>query len=409
LYSQLRINEVLAHTHGSDPDLIELYYDGPAPLDLTDISLTDDPGDTRKFVFSSATVVDPVMAPGEYMILYGDLDGSLKGHLGFALSADGEGLYLYDKPSNGGGLVDSVRFGPQINDYSIGRTGFDGNWKLNRPTFGTANAVQPLGDARDVRINEWFANGEVLFEDDFIELHNPGSLPVDLSTLYLTDDPVTQQDKCMLGPLSFVDPNGYAVFIADDSSDPGHLNFRLSADGELLVLYDSELSEIDQVLYGPQTTDVSQGLAPDGSDEFDFFTLPTPGVSNGSITSTNVRTVVPVPEASDKRVAVPLSADHIDPNWVYEIDFNDSQWLVCSGSPGGVGYERSSGYQAMISLDVESEMYQQNSSCYIRIPFVVGRSAGETSRVLLNGTQQRMSATRQGVMISTTTWMCRPS
>ncbi|MHC4500567.1 MAG: hypothetical protein ACYS21_15820, partial [Planctomycetota bacterium] len=52
-YSRLVINEVLAHTHGADPDLIELYYDGLASLDLSDMSLTDDPGDTRKFVFNS--------------------------------------------------------------------------------------------------------------------------------------------------------------------------------------------------------------------------------------------------------------------------------------------------------------------------------------------------------------------
>jgi len=32
-YRQLVINEILAHTHGADPDLIELYYDGPGPLE----------------------------------------------------------------------------------------------------------------------------------------------------------------------------------------------------------------------------------------------------------------------------------------------------------------------------------------------------------------------------------------
>jgi hypothetical protein len=45
--------------------------------------------------------------------------------------------------------------------------------------------------------------------------------------------------------------------------------------------------------------------------------------------------------------------------------------LVSVGSPGGVGYERSSGYQNYIGLDVQEEMYNKNTSCYIRIPFEV--------------------------------------
>jgi hypothetical protein len=186
-YSRLVINEVLAHTHGADPDLIELYYDGPVSLDLSDMSLTDDPGDTRKFVFSSQTISRTIMNPGDYLLLYGDLDTQLKDHLGFALYSEGEGLYLYDKLTNGGRLIDSVEFGPQLNGFSIGRIGPDSTWKLNKPTFGQANIAQQLGDSKTLKINEWLANGEVLFESDFIELYNPHTLPVDLSSLYLTD------------------------------------------------------------------------------------------------------------------------------------------------------------------------------------------------------------------------------
>jgi hypothetical protein len=256
-YSRLVINEVLAHTHGNEPDLIELYYDGPAPINLTDMSLTDDPCLPRKFVFSSQTVTATIMNPGDYMVLYGDLQTQLKNHLGFALSADGEGLYLYDKPANGGGLIDSVVFGPQINDYSIGRIGYGGVWKLNKLTLGYANEFQPLGNPDTLKINEWLANEEVLFDEDFIELYNPCPLPVDLSELYLTDNPVTQPAKQKLGPLSFVPANGYAVFVADDVNAPGHLDFKLSADRGMIGLFDAELNEIDNVLYCSQTTDES--------------------------------------------------------------------------------------------------------------------------------------------------------
>jgi len=374
-YSRLVINEILAHTHGADPDLIELYYDGPIGswIDLTDMSLTDDPYLPRKFVFSSQTVTTTIMNPGDYTVLYGDLHTQLN-HLGFGLSADGEGLYLYDKPANGGGLIDSVVFGPQINDYSIGRVGYGGVWKLTKKTFGYTNEFQPLGDPDRLKINEWSAQEEVLFDEDFIELYNPCDLPVELSELYLTDNPVTQPAKQKLGPLSFAPPNGFAVFIADDVNTLGHLDFRLSADREMIGLFDAELNEIDKVLYGPQTTDISQGRSPDGSDNYAFFELPTPGVSNPSITITTTD-ITFITGSAAKRVLVPTGA--ISYNWRGGGAFDDSAWTLVTGSPGGIGYDRNTGsggnYLLYISLNVESDMYGsgKNSTCYIRIPFTV--------------------------------------
>ncbi|MHC4556310.1 MAG: lamin tail domain-containing protein [Planctomycetota bacterium] len=368
-YSRLVINEVLAHTHGADPDLIELYYDGPGSLDLSDMSLTDDPRDTRKFVFSNGTVSRTIMNPGDYLLLYGDLNTQLKDHLGFALYSEGEGLYLYDKPANGGGLIDSVEFGPQINSYSIGRIGYGGMWKLNKPSFGHANIAQPLGDPETLKINEWLANSEVLFENDFIELFNPHAFPVDLSSLYLTDNPITQPDKHLLGPLSFIAGKNFAIFIADGQNLPGHVDFRLSADGEMIGLFDTDLNEIDKVLYGPQTTDVSLGRIPDGNDSFEFFELPTPGVANPSDGIATVIVTSLMPESADKRVLVPTG--DIGQAWRNNLNFDDSTWSLCTGSPGGVGYERTSGYEDLISLDVEAQMYSENTTCYIRIPFTV--------------------------------------
>jgi len=333
-YRSLVINEILAHTHGTAPDLIELYYDGPVSLDLTGMSLTDDSSDPGKFVFSSFTVTDPDMYPGEYMVLFGDNNVHLKNHLGFALSSEGEGLYLYDKPSNGGGLIDSVAFGPQINDFTIGRIGYGGVWKLNQPTFGKANKVQPLGDPAKLKINEWFANGEVLFDEDFVEVYNSQSVPVELSELFLTDDPVSRPAKQYLGPLSFVPPSGYAVFIADDDNEPGHLDFQLSDDGEIIGLYDTELNEIDKVLYGPQTTDASQGRAPDGTDDLEFFVLPTPHAANPSGDIVSVTNLI----AIDGVWSYEQSNTDLGTTW-RAVDYNDTLWptgnalLYVEGSP----------------------------------------------------------------------------
>jgi len=320
-YRRLVINEILAHTHGAEPDLIELYYDGPDSLDLSGMSLSDDPTEPSKFVFSSLTVTDPVMYPGEYMVLFGDTNVHLRNHLGFALSSDGEGLYLYDKQANGGSLIDSVVFGPQINDFTIGRIGYGGIWKLNQPTFGQVNIAQPLGNPAKLKINEWLANEQVLFDEDFVELYNPEPVPVELSELYLTDDPVNQPAKHCLGPLSFIPPNGYSVFIADDDNEPGHLDFRLSADGEIIGLYDAGLNEIDKVLYGPQTTDASQGRAPDGTDHIDYFVLPTPRVANPGAVIVTITSLIDI----DDVWSYEQTNTDLGTAW-REVDYNDLSW-----------------------------------------------------------------------------------
>jgi len=368
-YSKLVINEVLAinsttlNRGGTFPDMIELYYDGPTTLSLSGVSITDNPDEPRKFVMPAGTSI----GAGEYLRLYADLDMASSGiHLGFALNGEGESLYLYN---SSGELLDSVEFGLQLPDLSIGRIGYTGQWSLTVPTFGRANIAQPLGDPRMIRINEWLADGLVLFEEDFIELYNPQDSPVDLSDLFLTDNPVTQPDKYPLGPLSFIAGEGFAVFIADNSNRPGHVDFRLSADNEMIGLFDAGLNQIDKVLYGPQTTDVSYGRAPNGSDNFEFLELPTPGVSNPSSGPATITVINLAPEDADKRVLVPI--EDIGQQWSTEIHFNDSAWESCTGSPGGVGFERTNGYQDFLSIDLQEQMYGTNATCYIRVSFTV--------------------------------------
>ncbi|MCX5636564.1 MAG: lamin tail domain-containing protein [Planctomycetota bacterium] len=262
-----------------------------------------------------------------------------------------------------------------MHDLSIGRIGRDGKWRLTKPTFGQANTQEPLGNPDTLKINEWLANGQVLFTDDFIELYNPHANPVDLSDMSLTDNPIMQPGKSRLGPLSFIAGKGYAVFAADDSNNPGHVNFKLSADGEMIGLFDGQLKEIDKVLYGPQTTDVSYGRSPDGSNNLEFFELPTPGVSNPGKTTTTT-TITLMAESATKRVRVPTGA--ISDNWRGGGAFDDSGWndgTFVSGKTGGVGYENNPGdtinYTAFISRNVGSLMYNIRGTCYIRIPFTV--------------------------------------
>jgi hypothetical protein len=373
-YARLIISEVLAHTHGNDPDVVELYYDGPQSIDLLGMSLTDDPAEPEKFVFTFANVFTTVINPGDHMVFFAAVApvSGTKNYLGFGLSADGEALYLYDRPNPDGrrDLIDSVVFGPQINEYSISRVGYDREWKLSRMTFGAENIAQPLGDPDMLKINEWLANGEVLFEDDFVELYNPHPQPVSLGGMYMTDDPIMQPNKHRIPDLSFIPPQGFGVFQVNDGNDPAELDFKLSADGEMIGLFDAQLNLIDQVLYGPQTTDVSNGRAPDGNTDFQFFELPTPGVAN-SYDNIEVITTTLVPEDADKYAFVPTSPNDVGETWNSDINFDDSAWMPCIGAPGGIGYEANSGYETMITLNVLDAMYGQYTTCYVRIPFTV--------------------------------------
>ncbi|MBN1466697.1 CotH kinase family protein [candidate division KSB1 bacterium] len=78
-----------------------------------------------------------------------------------------------------------------------------------------------------------------------------------------------------------------------------------------------------------------------------------------------------MPESAQKRVLVPNT--NIGQTWRDQTSYEDSDWLLCSGAPGGVGYEVTSGYENQITLDVSHWMHDSgtnpNSSCYIRIRF----------------------------------------
>jgi hypothetical protein len=71
-----------------------------------------------------------------------------------------------------------------------------------------------------------------------------------------------------------------------------------------------------------------------------------------------------VPESAAKRVLVPTGP--VSDGWRISSAFDDATWL--SGT-GGVGYERSSGYETLFQIDVQSRMDGKNTTCYIRIAF----------------------------------------
>jgi hypothetical protein len=176
-------NKTAAENNGDFPDYIELKNNGTEPLLLDGYALSDSATNPTKYLFPNGTVIPA----GERLIVWCDNATNSPGlHSGFGLSSDGESVFLF----NGTTLVDSVTFGPQAADLSIGRvTDGTGGWQANTPTPNTANNARALGAVANLRVNEWMASPSI--GEDWFEIHNTDTAPVALGNLYLSDTPGT--------------------------------------------------------------------------------------------------------------------------------------------------------------------------------------------------------------------------
>lgn len=206
--------------------------------------------------------------------------------------------------------------------------------------------------SQNVYISEFMAsNAKALMDEtgaypDWLEIYNSEGTAVNLDGWYLT------QNSSVLNkwriPAVTVPPYGFLVVYCDKlnkavAGSPLHTNFKLSASGDYLALVKPDGSTIAceyTPMYPPQQTDVSYGMA--------FAGPPTSLVAPGA----PAKAIVPTDGS--------LGSTWMAPG------FNDSAWK--SGKTA-IGYERASGYESYIGLDLGAQMYNINCTAYIRIPF----------------------------------------
>ena len=147
------INEYLAGNeacctdeHGDYDDFIELYNGGSASVDVGGMYITDDLADPTAYQIPTTSPDSTTIAPGEFLLLWSDDDleqGIL--HLEFKLGKSGEQIGLY--ASDGETVVDTLTFGAQTDDISIGRSpdGSDTWVSFDTPTPGLTNGELGLG------------------------------------------------------------------------------------------------------------------------------------------------------------------------------------------------------------------------------------------------------------------------
>lgn len=154
------INEYMASNAGifqddqaQFDDWIELYNPSSKSVNLAGLYLTDDLGDRTRWQFPAGQPLLTTIPARGYLLIWADagVTGS-ELHAGFALSADGEELGLFDVD---GTLIDSVVFGPQLTDISYGRwPNGTGTWQyMAQPTPGVSNRQGYLGLVEAVQVS----------------------------------------------------------------------------------------------------------------------------------------------------------------------------------------------------------------------------------------------------------------
>jgi spore coat protein CotH len=128
----------IADQDGEYDDWIELYNPTSNPITLTGRYLTDKKDNLTKYQFTQPNLV---LNPNEYLLIWCDEQQEQQGiHTNFKLSASGEFIALVE--NDGISIIDSISFGQQTPDISLGRLP-DGayNWITMTPTPGTTNNI----------------------------------------------------------------------------------------------------------------------------------------------------------------------------------------------------------------------------------------------------------------------------
>lgn len=129
--------------------------------------------------------------------------------------------------------------------------------------------------SNEVVINELMASNKTSVQDqdgeydDWIELYNKSKNDIDISRWILTDNPANL-DKYRIPEGTILKADAYLIIWADENGKQNgyHANFKLSADGEQVLLLDSTGLMVDQVSFGPQPEDKGFARKPNGTGDF---------------------------------------------------------------------------------------------------------------------------------------------
>ncbi|MBM3881392.1 MAG: hypothetical protein FJ387_16980, partial [Verrucomicrobia bacterium] len=326
---------------------LELHNPGATAVDLGGLYLTSDYNHLTQWAFPAGTTI----GSGEFLRLWVDGEPAesvpSELHTSFRL-APGSGAIALVRLQRGAPVVfDYLNYKSLPDGLSFGSYP-DGQPRERRlfhlPTPGAAN--NPAAPQVQVFVNEWLAsNTGVILDpadqdpDDWFELYNAGTAPVDLSAYTLTDT-LTDRTKSVIPNGTVIPPGGFLLVWADEETGQTtatqlHVNFRLAAAGEAIGLFAPDGTPVDQVTFGPQADNISQGRFPDGSAEpFWFMDVPSPGRPNVFAAANQPPVLAPIGNRLvDEGQRVTFTAGATDPDAGQTLTFS------LAGAPAGAAID----------------------------------------------------------------------
>ncbi len=284
-------NDIVLDNNDQFEDFIELYNAGNTEIKIAGLYLSDNPNNKLKW-----RIPEEIgnLGAGEFALFWADEDQSQGfNHTNFKLG-DNETVFLYQLIGTDTILIDQLS--TDANGYkniSKGRyaNGTSTIQLFEFPSPGKSNELSPTFSG--IYINEFMCDNlnavvdEFGENDDWIELYNSTTNPVNVAGLVLTDDyleltkhriPITDSDSMTIAA------GGYLLLWADKDQEQGirHLGFKLNNIAEQIALSKySELDSavIDSISYYAFAPNTSYGRQPDGSSTWSGMDF-TPNASN---------------------------------------------------------------------------------------------------------------------------------
>lgn len=281
---------------GQHEPWIELCNAGTNSINLGGYYLSDSYTNLARWAFPTNAAIPA----GGYLVVWCDnqtnQSSGIAPHTNFRLPSGNGTVALSRTVSNAVQLLDYLTYVSLPSNWSYGDTpDAQPFYRASMFQFTPGNPNSSASPPLNVFINEWMADNTFTAADpadnnyeDWFEIYNPGSSPVDLGGYYLTDT-LTNQTQFLIPADGHytIPPHGHLLVWADNESGQNstnradlHVNFALSKGGEAIGLFAADGTQIDAVVFGAQTSDRSEGRFPDGTATVVPLAIPTPRAAN---------------------------------------------------------------------------------------------------------------------------------
>ncbi|REK04651.1 MAG: T9SS C-terminal target domain-containing protein [Bacteroidetes bacterium] len=289
------INEIMASNlstiadnYGEYDDWIEIYNPNPDTIDLAGYYLSDNLVLPTRFQLQSGTDSTKIPPYGFLLIWIDDDPEQGLLHSNFKMNAAGDLIMLVH--TDGVSIVDSIRFGPQITDVSLGRS-YDASPTLVNFTSPTPDATNVISPGENLLINEVLSVNVNSVTDEYgehnpwLEIYNPNADTLDLAGWHLSNEAgKPSKFRFSFGNDSTkIAPYSHKLVWLDESTHQGvlHANFAITGSPSCLYLSKPDPALIsDSLCMGVLAADKSLGRRFDAATSFIIFNVPTPGSMN---------------------------------------------------------------------------------------------------------------------------------